>query len=200
MPRKSSKHTIGDTGRQVTLDAFLGCSSPSQPITTRRTSGLTQSSPSKPRRLKGAKRRKLYSSEEGESSSDVDAIRFEPQVLDLRSDSDSDTAENSSYRQAHSSPVKRHLKRPPTSDSDDDLNIIGSRTSDTKKQASIMGVNPSSSEMKPQLGKKLGSVFDSSEEEVNVPQKRKIVKGVRPPSPEDEDLMADLDQDSASDG
>ncbi|KAI0079928.1 hypothetical protein K474DRAFT_1673008 [Panus rudis PR-1116 ss-1] len=110
------------------------------------------------------------------SSNHVGDIDFEPVVVSV-SDSDDETKE-SPRRPAK----KRRLLR---SARESDL---GSEASEQEKDISIKRKGKAKEVNKKQL------ILDSEEDEP--PRKRKLVKGVRPPTPEPENLLEEIDEDT----
>lgn len=184
MPRKAK--VSAKPPKQKTLATFFN--SPSK-------SKFTQpETPPKPKPLKTgstqtSKQRRVTNHDsapqiDGEDSSDdgsdVAAIRFEPEVIEL-------SDENASPRRPM---TQRHVPRPRGSSvilDEEDAHSAVSDESDAKK----------ATQRKKKLGKRkfILDQSDSQEEEEIQPRKRKLVKGVRPPSEEkDDDIMDEVDE------
>lgn len=121
-----------------------------------------------------------------ESGSDVGAIAFEPKVIEI---SDSEDEKKSSPRR----PVTtRHLRRRRAkSDGDDDSTV-----SDSLSEENIVSPIVWKGKGKAGPGKRKQVIAASESEEDVRPKKRKLVRGERPPTPEEDDLMEELDEDS----
>ncbi|OBZ75568.1 Uncharacterized protein C17H9.06c [Grifola frondosa] len=182
MPRKSKRTDSPNTLTQKTLDRFLGSSSPSTSRTT-----LPQPSPTTRRR---ATKKRVDSSllpierskedDDGSDSSNVGAIHFEPELRD--------TSDEGSPRRAPTK--KRRILRAVSDD--------GSPVPPSNQEETI-GVEVVWKGRRP--GAKRNQILDDEEEEEVQPKRRKLVKGIRPPSPEYEepDLMDEVDEDKIID-
>lgn len=175
------------TLKQDTLDVFLRSSSPPAPHSTSLDGGASatpshRSYPtmknSRAGSLKGRARVRTPVDDDASGSSDVDAIHFEL----TSSHSEDDDVEVESPRR----PVPQNRKmRPTRADSDHEL-----ATSESS-QEDISGV-PVAWKGRNAGKKRKVVVEDSDEEEL---PRRKLIKGVRPPSPEEDDLLEEIDED-----
>ncbi|KDQ60795.1 hypothetical protein JAAARDRAFT_67229 [Jaapia argillacea MUCL 33604] len=118
-----------------------------------------------------------FQGSEGNTSSDVGAIKFETEIVEVSSDSEA----KSPRRPGAKKRKLRHAKATADSESAPDLE----RDSENE-----LYINNSHSKGKKGKGK---MVYSDLEEEQ--PRRRKLVKGVRPPSPQDDDLMDEVDED-----
>ncbi|KAH7889668.1 hypothetical protein F5I97DRAFT_1846179 [Phlebopus sp. FC_14] len=153
--------------KQRPITSFLNSSPPSSPDRTPKTSFK----PSKRKRTtvtssSGASR---SGNEESSSDSDVGAIKFEPEVLSIGDEDESPR------------PPKRRRNRVVTDGS------LGHAVSDDSLEENI-GVPVRWNRKKG----KLKQVVESEEE--SQPRKRTLIKGVRPPTPEDDDILDDVDE------
>ena len=189
MPRKARAAATPKKLKQGKLDTFLS-SSPTQ-----------QSSPTRPntRRRKGKAKHDdsnenagpsdipVDGNEDGSQSSDAGAIRFERQVVVVSSSEDEGDLPP---RPTFSSKGKKRAKR---AHSDDSVSAAPTGSEEEEKEVYVRKGK--------RVAKKTAVVLDSDdEEEVRPPKKRKLVKGERPPTPEEdkEDLMDEVDEHSRS--
>lgn len=120
-----------------------------------------------------------------DSGSDVGAIAFESAVMEI-SDSE-DEAESSPRKSATARRV--HRKR---AMSDDEITSSGSR--DPSEEYVGIPVTWKGKGKASQRKRKV--VEDSDSQEGIQPRRRKLIKGERPLTPETENLMEELDEDS----
>lgn len=176
--------------KQKSLLGFFEPSSPTQSEPGSSRNSQSQKSPTirrAPRRRRAAVESDPPSDgDSGSTSSDVGGIGFEPQVIEVSSDEDE--PEKSPRRPTATQRKTRKLRadsveRTPVviSDSGEEDNIgvpvvWKHKAADTK-------------------GKRKRTVLDSDSEGA-VPRKSKLVKGVRPPTPDenDEDLLQEVDE------
>ncbi|TCD71879.1 hypothetical protein EIP91_000011 [Steccherinum ochraceum] len=189
MPRKTK---LGAT--QKTLDGFLsGNSSPPQPSSSNRPirprSGVaaTQMTSQKSRKTRATH----FSDEDAqtpESGSDVGAISFEPKVIEL-----TDSEEEAKSSPQRKPATTRHIrKRRAKSDDEADSSPLDS----PDEGNSIMPIVWKGKGKAGQEKRKVvveDSDAEDAEEDVQ-PKRRKIVRGQRPPTPEPDDLMEELDE------
>ena len=189
MPRRTQATSTPKKLRQEKLDLFLS-SSPRR-----------QSSPSRPQTRRSNFKRKTKAKdsdedvagqshvpantdagEEGSQSSDAGAIHFEPQVVLVSSSGDEGELPP---RPTFSSRRKKRTTR-----------------AHSVESASESSAGEEEREVYVRKGKRAGKkpvvvVLDSDEEEELRPmKKRKLVKGERPPTPEEGDLMGEVDEHS----
>lgn len=126
--------------------------------------------------------------DDGSSSSDPSKIRFERQVITVSS-SDEEIALSSPRVPTRSQAKKR--KQLTGSGEDDDNGIVTVSSSDEDH----IGV-PVRWKGKATQTKRSRQVVDSDEEEELPARRRKLVKGIRPPTPEEEDILAEVDENS----
>ena len=177
MPRKASHDAPKKRAKQNTLDSFFG--------------GAPGSSPH-PEISAGGNRRKrrgraynavanANGSDDGSQSSDVGAIHFEPTPTPTDED------------EPRPPPKRRRLVKR-RADSDEDgahsptLNEEATSASAAKKSAGNKAV-----------GKQREVTSEQEDDEDAQPRKRKLIKGIRPPSPEEdeeEDLLNEVDENS----
>ncbi|KAH9951251.1 hypothetical protein B0H21DRAFT_271900 [Amylocystis lapponica] len=185
MPRRPSKAASGNI-----LDFFGGGSSRPASQSSPTSKPATQPRKSKRKRARGSLSDVIVkdnapADEEGSQSSDAGAIQFErnSKVIDL-----TDEDEQPSPRP---SPAKRRNTRRTRADSDEDADVI-EISSPTPDREVLGAVSSKGSKGK---GKAKAVVDDSDEEEVQ-PRRRRLVRGVRPPSPEEDeaDILEEVDE------
>ncbi|KAA1471139.1 hypothetical protein DENSPDRAFT_837066 [Dentipellis sp. KUC8613] len=132
--------------------------------------------------------------EGGNSSSDVDTIRFEPRKLIVISSDEED--ESSSPRR----PAVKRVKPTQRQLSGDSRSASSAAASDNDEQTHVEKPSPAITK-----GKGVARVLheqDSSDED-ELPVRRKLVKGKRPPTPddedEDEDVLGEVNEDAIID-
>lgn len=123
----------------------------------------------------------------GDSSSDPGKIHFEPEVVSV---SDSEEEVKSSPRRPAASQAK---KRRRVANSDDEGVVVVSTDTEDENIGVPVRWKGKAKEVK---GKP--TVVHSDSEEEEQPRRRKLVKGIRPPTPEEDDLMAEVDESSQS--
>ena len=183
MPRKAKQSN--KPLKQQTLNSFLN-SSPKNatPSPPKAKSLKAKTGSHHARKLHAASPQPLDSNEESEGdSSDVAAIKFEPDVIEL---SDEDASPRRPSTQRRGIPLTQ--AGVVVLDDDDEDSIFFSRNggSDSKLRKNV------------KLGKRKQveeSSSESEEKEVQ-PRRRKLIKGTRPPSIEsdDEDLMEEVEE------
>ncbi|KAF9815309.1 hypothetical protein IEO21_04672 [Rhodonia placenta] len=180
MPRKLSP-TKSRQLKQDTLDGFLSSSpgrmSPSSPVRESRTFS------------RGIRRKRALSpnpraTNVSSDNSDVGDIRFEPDVVE------SDDKEEASPRRPRTKKRKTRL--------------AGSGSSEEQKTTALDSDNEEvvgipvtwKSRKEKGKGKRIITIDDSEEEEVEQPRRRKLVRGIRPPTPEEDeaDLLDEVDE------
>lgn len=187
MPRRTRATATPSKLRQGKLDVFLS-SSPAP-----------QSSPARPQPRRSKRKAKANESdqyvagpslvptnvdadEEGSQSSDAGAIHFEPPVVTISSSEDEGDLPP---RPTFSSKGRKRTKRAHSIES-------ASASSEGEKELYMR-------KGKRAEKKAAAAVLDSDEEEELRPvKKRKLVKGERPPTPEEDDLMDEVDEHSTS--
>jgi len=168
MPLKTSKSLSPKKMKQGTLTGFLDSSSP------------PPSSPPSPVKKRQARRRHKITaidsdeSEDVEKDSDVDAIKFEPEVIDVSDEDDSPRR-----------PTRSTTRRKRFSAESDDLQ--GAAESDGSLEDCI-GIP---TQWKGIRKGKRRAIADSDDESQT--RRRKFVKGARPPSPE-ESVINEVDE------
>ncbi|CAL1704452.1 unnamed protein product [Somion occarium] len=175
--------------KQQSLLGFFQSSSPARPSSPEMKHKL-HAEPSKSSRRtpkssprKGKSKSKYETSSSAGESSDVGAISFEPAVYSL-SDSDDDV------KKSPRRPIVRK-RRVKASRSNSPSPIIIESDSEEEN----VGVPVTWKGKAKAVPKRKLAVLDSDVEE-EAPKRRKLVRGVRPPSPEEsDDLIEELDQD-----
>lgn len=190
MPRRRQDRSIKQKLRQDTLDTFVGSSSPIPADTHAKTpsparkirQARTTTLPSRDRQDRSqAKADTNNDPDEGSESSDVAAIHFEPQVIDLTEEED------------EPAPVRPIAQKRKTR-----IRRAGSEEHSVSSQEAAVGV-PVIWKGRKASGKRrlLVSTDDEDKSEPRYKQ-RKLIKGVRPPSPEADELglMDEVDENS----
>lgn len=189
MPRHTRRSaSIGQTLKQVTLFETLahGCLPPTSPHHPR--ARAKPPSTATTSRVRKRQPDSVLSSPDAESDarrsntgSDVDAIRLQPRLHTPDDDVKDVSPRNPSLKR------RRTVASEPEDNSEDEILPIPRRKRGKNKTWSMRrAVSDSEGE-------------DKGEEESaegTRPQRRNLVKGVRPLTPEEEDLMGDLDEDS----
>ncbi|KAI0928526.1 hypothetical protein AcW1_005745 [Taiwanofungus camphoratus] len=188
MPRRRQDRSIKQKLRQDTLDTFVGSSSPIPADTHAKTpsparkirQARTTTLPSRDRQDRSqAKADTNNDPDEGSESSDVAAIHFEPQVIDLTEEED------------EPAPVRPIAQKRKTR-----IRRAGSEEHSVSSQEAAVGV-PVIWKGRKASGKRrlLVSTDDEDKSEPRYKQ-RKLIKGVRPPSPEADELglMDEVDE------
>lgn len=188
--------------KQKSLLGYFEPSSPTQPAASSSPKSPVQSKNKSPKRRRPpqARRRAVHSDsdppsgdESGSTSSDVGGIAFEPEVVEVSSD-EKDVEESprrpATQRKLRKTRAESVERAPVTVSSDDE---------DEDEEAKI-GVPPTWRDRRRDVkGKRKRAVLDSDSDGPS-PRKSKLIKGVRPPTPdaEDEDLLEELDEESMS--
>ncbi|GBE81968.1 hypothetical protein BKA93DRAFT_821589 [Sparassis latifolia] len=167
---------------QHTLDGFVGSSSPLGP----RRAATT---PSKPRKAAQKQARVTISRDSsisdarasGSESTDVAAIHFEPE--------DQDSDEDRQPRPSMSTKKKVRHARSGSEEMEEVEDVASSQDEETVE-------SPVAWKGK-RKGTKRKQVLDDSEEEEVHPKMRKLVRGIRPPSPDEEeaDILDEVDEE-----
>lgn len=179
-PTKSPKRL-----RQKKLDAFVP-SSPG-PSTSPARSSRRRKKPGRTGHDEHNPENKLHAGGEGDGSesSDPGAIRFEPKIVIVSSSEEEAAPKSSPLNKG-----KRRLRRAHSEDSD-----IKAPSGDEEEEDFSLRKGQGK-----RIARKPAAVLESDEEEEErpVPKKRKLVKGARPPTPEEEevDLMDEVDEGS----
>ncbi|CCM02373.1 uncharacterized protein FIBRA_04468 [Fibroporia radiculosa] len=182
MPRK---RIVAGNATQRTLDGFLRSSSPIELQTN------PHESIRKPRKRQSRKTVSDYNSSSAHilannddlsQSSDTGAIHFEQQVTEISSDEDS-------QKQSPRRPVskKRKVTARRADSDDEDVAPVAS-------EEEVKGIPVVWKARKTGVKRSQVVVSDSSEEQGSKHRRRKFVKGIRPPSPE-ENLLNEVDED-----
>ncbi|KAK7693412.1 hypothetical protein QCA50_002980 [Cerrena zonata] len=183
MPKQSKR-----SKKQSSLLGFFQSSSPSGPKANDRNARKTRakvSNPSPSKRRLGTQVEDNYATNTSENSDDVGGIRFEAEVNSL---SDSDDDVKTSPRRL---PIKKRRVKASESSSSSSSEHSGSDEEKIGIPVGWKGKGKGKAVEKRKL-----AVHDSESEEEPQPKKRKLVRGVRPPTPdESEDLMDEVDQE-----
>lgn len=179
--------------KQKSLLGYLEPSSPTQPEAGSSKKASPQRSPTK-RRVASQRRVTAVDSDPpsdgkgGSSSSDVGGIGFEPQVVEVSSDEGS--AKDSPRRPTATQ--RRTRKR--RADSAERTPVVISSESEGENIGVPVTWKHKANDTK---GKRKRTVLDSDSEETQ-PRKSKLIKGVRPSTPDndDEDLLEEVDERS----
>lgn len=161
---------------QKTLHSFVTSSSPASQ------KGASSSRLPATGRTGRRRARSPTSSEgEGSQSSDAGVIHFEPEIIELDDDEDASPRRPINRRSARHAIVGSQAKNPLVFDDNDeeaeDAEVPRKGKAGVKRRSAVMN-------------------FEEEEEEVK-PKKRKLVRGVRPPSPEEDEysLMNEVDEE-----
>lgn len=179
MPKKVSHNTKKKRVKQDTLESFFGASS-SPPRPEKASVGGSR----KTRRGRPVSHAK--GSEDGSQSSDAGAIHFEQ----VPTSTDEDDLKSSPRRPTKK---RRLIKRRAESD-EDDARMPASGNEETGLSATKKGTSSKAAGKRRQVLSQ-----DDEDEELAQPRKRKIMKGKRPPSPEEgdeENLRNEVDENS----
>ncbi|EKM55579.1 uncharacterized protein PHACADRAFT_256297 [Phanerochaete carnosa HHB-10118-sp] len=180
--------------KQKSLSGYFGSSSPPRPDSaSSRAKASPPSRTAKRKRPALSKRRAPESdppseNDNGSTSSDVGGIAFEPQVIVVSSDgedvNDSPKRPAATQRKVRKRRAESVEKLPVTvsSESEDTVGVP------VNWKGKAKAPNPRS--------KRKRAVLDSDSDEDPQPRKSKLVKGVRPPTPEtgDEDLLEEVEE------
>ncbi|KZT09438.1 uncharacterized protein LAESUDRAFT_694923 [Laetiporus sulphureus 93-53] len=190
MPRKSVKSGSSTRMNQRTLDAFIGSSSPPRPSESlqiepsSRFHGKKKSRVRRSKPIQAEQSHERLTDEEGSQSSDVGDIHFEPQAPDVAGDN-----EDESPRRPKTQRLRRRMR---SVTSDDENNVASQATSEDEAESPVTWRgNVRKGKRKQTL------ILGDSDEEEQPLRKRKLVKGVRPASPEENevDLLDEVDED-----
>ena len=188
MPRRTRTTATPTKLRQGKLDVFLSSTPAPQPSPVRpqtRRSKRKAKATDSDQDVAGPSHLPITTAanEEGSQSSDAGAIHFEPRVLTISSSEDEGDLPP---RPTFSSRGKKRTKRAHSIESASAPSSVGEKELYVRKG-------------KRAAKKAAAAVLDSDEEEELRPlKKRKLVKGERPLTPEEDDLMDEVDEHSMS--
>lgn len=184
MPKQSKR-----SKKQSSLLGFFQSSSPPQPTsipnnnTHKTRANYLKSSPKKTQSRSQKYGPKAEDKGTSSDSSDVGGINFEPEIISL---SDSDDDVKTSPRRG---PAKKRRVKASESSSQ-------ASSSHSKSDEENIGIPVGWKWKGKAVHKRKMAVSDSESEEEPRPKRRKLVRGVRPPTPdESEDLMDEVDQE-----
>lgn len=203
MPRqKSTTKRARNKPQQKSLLNFFETSSPLRGQAESGPSGPTKS----PTRIGGKAKGKmpakgsrgayrLQSDEDdsegdGSTSSDVGAIGFEPEVITVSSSSEEDAILPSPRKSARS---QRKIKKR-RADSEERDSAVAESDSDGPEHIGVPVIWRKAGTVT--VDKRKRAVIQDSDDDELQPRRRKLVKGIRPPTPEEENLLDELDSDS----
>ncbi|KAI8998559.1 hypothetical protein BD414DRAFT_475410 [Trametes punicea] len=188
MVRKDKAIATPKKPTQKKLDTFFS-SSPAQGNSPQRSSPIRPPRSRKRRRIEEetsdvdalAGPSRSVKDDEGSQSSDAGAIRFEPQIVEIGS---SEGEDNTAPRPSLSSRGKKQVKRAHSEDS------ASPSMSSEGEADEVVYVRKGK-----RAAKKATTVLDS-EDEANSPQTRKLIKGERPSTPDQDvaDLLEEVDE------
>ena len=181
--------------KQKSLLGFFEPSSPTQPEASSSKKAQPRKSPAAKRRAAPSQRRRAAvesdppsDGDSGSTSSDVGGIDFEPQIIEVSSDEDA--PEKSPRRPTATQRKTRKLR----ADSVERTPVVISSSGEEENIGVPVVWKHKTADKK---SKRKRTVLDSESEEAP-PRKSKLVKGVRPPTPEedDADLLQEVDERS----
>lgn len=178
------------TPRPLKQRDLFGFFEPPSPSTSRKSKATP------PRKKRGGRRNSdediPSETRSGSTSSNVGGIRFEPKVIEI---SDSSDVEDSPKRPRATQRKTRRFR----AESVEKSSGSASKATEEDEEEELVGVpvtwKGKGREVK---GKRKRAVVDSDSEDSLRPRRRKLVKGVRPPTPEVDDLLEEVDEKSRS--
>ncbi|EMD38402.1 hypothetical protein CERSUDRAFT_113556 [Gelatoporia subvermispora B] len=179
-PKKKQATTIPTKHKQKSLDSFVASSSPAAAGPSRPAT-VTRLRHGKQARDPFPKRPVVSSNDEESATSNVAAIHFEPEAIDT-------SEEEPPIRKQPAARSRRTKSRRARIASDDQRTSAASCAESEESPIARPSLRAS--------GKRKPLIHDSEEEELQ-PKRRKLLKGVRPPTPEDDDgnLLDGVDED-----